>query len=75
MELSNKDQDQLNKQAHLWFTSDNEVYFEKQHAIDHSMHLEDKTISSMTRAEVEKELQQLYDGSPDEELDDELLLA
>ncbi len=43
----------------LYFTSDDLAFFDEQNAKTHAAHLENKTIKTMTRAEIDKELEDL----------------
>ena len=43
----------------LYFTSDQLAFFDEQNAINHAMQLCDKTISAMTREQVDQELQEM----------------
>jgi hypothetical protein len=61
---------QHNSVERLYFTSDNLAFFDEQNALNHARHLEDGTITSMTREEVEKETASIIGGNPDEELDE-----
>lgn len=54
----------------LYFTSDDLAFFDEQHAVNHSRHLEDQTVTSMTREEVEKEMARMINGNAADELDD-----
>jgi hypothetical protein len=51
----------------LYFTSDQLAFFDEQNAINHAKQLDDKTITSMLREEVEEELDELSNGQLDEE--------
>jgi hypothetical protein len=43
----------------LYFTSDQLAFFDEQNAINHAKNLDDQTIVSKTRTEVEEELEEL----------------
>jgi hypothetical protein len=43
----------------LYFTSDNLAFFDEQNAINHASHLDDQTITSKTREEVDKEVEEI----------------
>jgi hypothetical protein len=48
--------DQVDK---LYFTSDNLAFFDKQNAMNHSLRLEDDTVTALTREEVCDELHEM----------------
>ena len=60
--------------AKLYFTSDYLAFFDEQNAINHAMRLCDKTITSMTREQVEAETAQVFKESPEDDLEDDDLL-
>jgi hypothetical protein len=57
----------------LYFTSDQLAFFDEQSAINHSMHLEDRTVTSMAREDVDKEMQEIVKDRWENELLFELL--
>jgi hypothetical protein len=59
----------------LFFTSDQLAFFDEQNAINHSKSLDDPTITTKTREQVDAELESIINGDwmdPDFELGEEL---
>jgi hypothetical protein len=54
----------------LYFTSDGLAFFDEVNAMNHAGNLDDTTISTKTRDEVESELDQLTDGLEYDPLDE-----
>ena len=52
----------------LYFTSDNLAFFDEQNALNHAKNLDDDTITSMTRAEVDREVDEITNDNWVEEL-------
>ena len=61
--------DNHDKVEQLYFTSDGLAFFDEQNAINHAKHLDDKTVATKTRAEVDKELEELTSDNWNDELD------
>jgi hypothetical protein len=63
--MNNEEQyfDHRSKADKLYFTNDNQVFFNKQNARNHAMQLGDMTIATMTREEVEKETEAIMKDS------------
>ena len=53
----------------LYFTSDNLAFFDEQNAINHSKRLDDRTVTTKTRSEVDKELEEITNGHWENELE------
>ena len=53
----------------LYFTSDNLAFFDEQNAINHSKRLDDRTVTTKTRSEVDKELDEITHGPWENELE------
>jgi len=51
----------------LYFTSDSLAFFDEQNAITHAAHLDNQTIISKTREEVDKEAEEITNGNWKEE--------
>ena len=62
--------DNHDKVEKLYFTSDNLAFFDEQNAINHSRQLEDKTITAMTRDEVDRELEDMSIDNWEEEMEE-----
>jgi len=54
----------------LYFTSDSLAFFDEQKARSHAKRLKDKTISTKTREEVNKEAEELVIGPDDDTIDE-----
>jgi len=52
----------------LYFTSDNLAFFEEQNALNHAKGLQDRKITTMTREEVDTELEELANYDPENDL-------
>jgi hypothetical protein len=55
----------------LYFTSDKLAFFDEQNAINHAMQLDDKTVTAMTREEVDKEVNEIINDRWEDDLLDE----
>ena len=55
----------------LYFTSDSLAFFDKQNASNHARRLQDKTVTSMTREELDQEAMALTTDNWDEDLYDD----
>ncbi len=53
----------------LYFTSDNLAFFDEQNAINHSKRLDDRTVTTKTRSEVDKELEEITNDHWEDELE------
>ncbi len=53
----------------LYFTSDGLAFFDEQNAINHAKHLDDKTVATKTRAEVDRELEDITGDNWEDELE------
>ena len=52
----------------LYFTSDHLAFFDEQNAVNHAKQLDDKTISAMTREEVDKEVYEIINDRWEDDL-------
>lgn len=52
----------------LYFTSDKLAFFEEQNALNHAKGLQDRKITTMTREEVDTELEELANYDPENDL-------
>jgi hypothetical protein len=53
----------------LYFTSDNLAFFDEQNALNHAVHLEDQSITTMSREEVDREVEELINDNWEDELE------
>ncbi len=53
----------------LYFTSDGLAFFDEQNAVNHSKNLDDTTVTVRTRAELDKELEDITNDKWDDVLD------
>ena len=63
--------DNHNTVGKLYFTSDNLAFFDKQNATNHSKHLDDKKVTTMSREEVDIETDDITNDNWEDDLFDE----